>query len=177
MTVDHGLQVLLIGGRAGVGKTTVAYSVSAHLQELGVAHCHVEGDNLDAAYPKPADDPHGAGMTEANLAALWRNYSALGFRRLIYVNTVSVLESDLIVRAVGNVSCLVSVLLTGEEETVRQRLQMREHGDQLAVHVGRSQSAARTLDQQSPAGTHRVATDRRTPEEIAASIVTLTKWR
>jgi predicted ATP-dependent serine protease len=176
VVVDHGVQVLLIGGRAGVGKTTVAYSVSAQLQERGVAHCHVEGDNLDAAYPKPADDPHGTRMTEANLAALWRNYSAMGFRRLIYVNTVSVLEPDLIVRAVGDVSGLVSVLLTGADKTVRQRLQVREHGHQLSAHVERSRRTATALDEQAPIHTHRLATDGRTPQRIAADIITLTRW-
>lgn len=73
-------QVLLIGGRSGVGKPPVAYAISAQLHELGVAHCHVEGDNPDAAYPKPADDPSGTGPTEANPATLWRNYAARGYR-------------------------------------------------------------------------------------------------
>src|SRR4051794_28780248 len=79
-------QLLLVGGRSGSGKTTVAYAVSARLQELGVAHCHVEGDNLDAAYPKAPDDPRGTRLTEANLTALWRNYRLIGHHRLIYVN-------------------------------------------------------------------------------------------
>jgi MinD superfamily P-loop ATPase len=70
--------VLLLGGRAGVGKTTVGYAVSARLRQMAVAHCHVEGDNLDAAYPKPRDDPQGTRLTEANLSALWHNYAALG---------------------------------------------------------------------------------------------------
>jgi gluconate kinase len=177
VVVDHGVQVLLIGGRAGVGKTTVASSVSALLQEARVAHCHVEGDTLDAAYPKPGDDPLGTAMTEANLAALWANYTALGFRRLIYVNTASVLEPDLIVRAVGGVSHLVGVLLTGADETVRQRLQRREHGHHLTDHIARSDRAARVLEERSPVATHRLTTDRRTPEAIAADIVILTGWK
>jgi Adenylylsulphate kinase len=85
-------RVLLLAGRSGVGKTSVAYAVSARLQEVGVAHCHVEGDNLDAAYPKPADDPLGTRLTKDNLRALWQNYRSRGHFRLIYVNTVSVLE-------------------------------------------------------------------------------------
>jgi hypothetical protein len=39
-----------------------------------------------------------------------------------------------------------------------------------------SAAAAKTLEERSPAGTHRVATDRRAPGDIAADIVTLTGW-
>jgi molybdopterin-guanine dinucleotide biosynthesis protein len=83
-------EVLLIAGRSGSGKTSVSYEVSDQLHAAGVAHCLVDGDNLDTAYPKPAGDAHGIGLTEANLTALWHNYSAIGQRHLVYVNTVSV---------------------------------------------------------------------------------------
>lgn len=52
-------EVLLIGGRSGVGKTSVAFEVSELLQGADVAHCLIDGDNLDAAYPTTPDDPHG----------------------------------------------------------------------------------------------------------------------
>ena len=37
-------EVLLIGGRSGVGKSTLGWEVSRQLQEAGAAHCHIEGD-------------------------------------------------------------------------------------------------------------------------------------
>lgn len=70
--------VLLIGGRSGVGKTSVAAEASKLLQAAGVAHCLIDGDNLGAAYPKAPDDPHGSALAEANLRALWANYAAIG---------------------------------------------------------------------------------------------------
>ena len=170
------VEVLLIGGRAGVGKTSTAYEVSARLQALGVAHCHVEGDNLDAAHPKPADDPDGTRLTEANLAAVWANYAAAGHHRLVYVNTVSVLEPELVVRAVGGRAAVTGVLLTATDETVRVRLAGRETGSGLQAHLDRSRRAAALLEQRAPAGTHRVATDRRTVAEVAAVVVDLSGW-
>lgn len=41
--------VLLIGGRSGVGKSTVAAEVHRQLSEYGVHHAWIEGDNLDMA--------------------------------------------------------------------------------------------------------------------------------
>ncbi|PRY15807.1 hypothetical protein CLV37_10416 [Kineococcus rhizosphaerae] len=168
--------MLLIGGRAGVGKTSTAYEVSAQLQTLGIAHCHVEGDNLDAAYPKADDDPAGTRLTEANLAALWANYAASGHHRLVYVNTVSVLEPDLIVRAVGGRAEVTGVLLTASDETTRTRLGVREVGSGLQAHLERSRSMATLLEQRAPAGTYRVHTDGRSVVEVAADVIGFSGW-
>jgi predicted ABC-type ATPase len=173
-------QLLLLGGRSGSGKTTVAHEVSARLRKLGVAHCHVEGDNLDAAYPKAADDPRGRRLTEMNLAALWRNYRAIGHHRLIYVNTASVLGPQMITRAMGTVGLgavhLVAVELTARDETVAARLAAREGGSALAWHVERSRHMAHVLAQQSPPTTLRVGTDDRDVTSVAAEVIDLSGW-
>ena len=173
-------QLMLIGGRSGSGKTTVAYEVSARLQELGVAHCHVEGDNLDAAYPKPLGDPHGTRLTEANLAALWRNYRAIGQHRLIYVNTASVLEPQLFIRAMGagvtGEVDLVAFELTARDESVAARLAARERGSTLAQHLERSQHMAQVLAREAPPATLRISTDDRDVTSVAAELIDVSGW-
>jgi hypothetical protein len=172
----HRTEALLIGGRSGVGKTTVGWEVSAQLQHAGVAHCLVEGDNLDQAFPAPPDDPARTKLTEANLAALWRNYAALGHHRLIYTNTVSVLEPDLIARAVGGAPRIISVLLTAEDATAHHRLSAREIGSQLDVHLHRSAAMALHLEDAAPADVVRMPTDERPVAAIARDVVTATGW-
>ena len=167
---------LLIGGRAGVGKSTVGWEVSAQLQGLGVAHAYVEGDNLDQIFPAPEGDPTRSAITEANLAALWRNYTAAGCRRLIYTNTVSVVESDLIARAMGGEPRLTLVLLTAEDATARQRLGGREIGSQLEPHVTRGAKMARYLESTAPASVRRIVTDGRTVTDIAREVIAATGW-
>jgi hypothetical protein len=165
---------LLIGGRAGVGKSTLGWEVSAQLQDLQVAHAHVEGDNLDQIFPAPEGDPSRSGITEANLAALWRNYTAAGCRRLIYTNTVSVLEPDLIARAMGGEPRLTLVLLTAEESTARQRLAGREIGSRFEPHVARSAKMAVYLEDTAPASVLRIRTDGRTVTETAREVIAAT---
>lgn len=43
---------------------------------------------------------------------MWRNYDVAGYRRLIYINTVSVLESKSLSQAMGGGIRTIDVLLT-----------------------------------------------------------------
>ncbi len=173
---DPAFEALLIGGRSGVGKTTVGWEVSAQLRASRVAHCLIEGDNLDQAFPAPPDDPHRSAMTEANLAAIWGNYAALGYRRLVYTNTVSVLEPGLIGRAMAGAPRIVAVLLTADDETARRRLGTREIGSQLDAHVARSGSMARHLEATAPSSVVRVPTGGRAVTDVARDVIVATGW-
>jgi hypothetical protein len=173
---DERMEALLIGGRAGVGKTTAGLEVSVQLRAARIAHALVEGDNLDQIFPAPPGDPTRAHITEANLAALWRNYTALGCKRLIYTNTVSILESDLITRAMGGAARIIAVLLTADDATAQQRLSGREIGSQLDAHLLRSAKMATYLETTAPAWVHRIPTDGRNAVDIARDIITTTGW-
>jgi hypothetical protein len=170
------LSLLLIGGRSGVGKSSVGWEVSAQLQAAGVAHCFIEGDFLDQAYPAPADDPSRTELTRRNLTSLWRNYAELGYRRLIYTNTVSVLEQDLVVGAMGGDVTVTAVLLTIDDATANQRLSGRETGSQYQAHVARGEAAAKYLEAAAPAWVARLATDGTSVVEVAREAVQLTGW-
>ncbi len=171
-------EVLLIGGRAGVGKTTVAWEVSVLLRAASVPHAVVEGDFMGQVHPAPEGDPRRSGITESNLTAVWANYARLGHRRLIYTNTVSVLPeaADMFRRAMGARVRIVRVLLTASDETAIARLTGRELGSELEQEVAGSARKARLLDERSPADTVRVATDGRRVVDIAREVVAVTGW-
>jgi hypothetical protein len=176
MPQDERPEALLIGGRAGVGKTTAGWEVSVQLQAAQIAHALVEGDNLDQIFPAPSEDPTRSRITEANLAALWCNYAALGCRRLIYTNTVSILEPDLITRAMGGTARIIAVLLTADDDTARRRLSGREIGSQLDAHLVRSAKMATYLETTAPAWVRRIPTDGRNAIDIARDIINTTGW-
>lgn len=176
MTGGGGTEALLIGGRSGVGKSSVGWEIAALLKAADVAHTYVEGDTLDQTWPKPVGDPTLASLTEENLRALWRNFAARGQRRLIYTNTAAVLDADLVRRATGGATRCIGVLLTASEHTARGRLAAREIGSELDLHTRRSAQMAGRLDRESPAWVHRVATDDRTVTDIATEIIALAGW-
>ncbi|MFG2098006.1 hypothetical protein [Streptomyces sp. NPDC048612] len=171
-------EVLLIGGRAGVGKTTVGWEISALLRAATVPHCVIEGDYMGQAHPAPEGDPRRKKIAERNLTALWSNYAALGHRRLIYTNTVSVLtdNEEMFRRAMGRNVRLVRVLLTASDTTTRERLTGRELGSELAHELRSSARKARMLDEQAPADAVRVATDGRSVGDIAREVEAAAGW-
>ncbi|GAA2385488.1 hypothetical protein GCM10010420_04990 [Streptomyces glaucosporus] len=176
MTEHRGCEALLIAGRSGVGKSTVGWEVSALLRDAGTAHCLIEGDTLDQVHPAPPGDPHRSAITERNLAALWANYAALGHRRLIYTNTVSILEGGMFERTMGVPTRLVRILLTAGDATARARLAVRETGSQLDAHIRRGALMARRLEEQAPPDTVRVPTDGRSVTDIAREVLAAAGW-
>ncbi|WP_420894703.1 hypothetical protein [Streptomyces alboflavus] len=172
-----GPEVVLIGGRSGVGKSSVGWEVAAQLAAADIGHALIEGDFLDAVHPAPAGDPHRSRLTCRNLAALWANYADLGCRRLVYTNTAGVLPSEewLFTEAIGRPR-IVRILLTATDATAEQRLREREVGSELERHLRRSAFMARHLDDLVPPDTHRVPTDGRTVGDIAADVIRRAGW-
>jgi hypothetical protein len=170
------MDALLIGGRSGSGKSVVGWEVSARLRADGVAHAILEGDFMGQVHPAPADP---LALVERNLTAVWANFAALGHRRLIYTNTLSVMPemAPLFERALGPDVRLIRVLLTASEATARERLVARELGSELEDGLNASVARARVLDEGVAADTARIATDGRSVIDVASEIVALTGWR
>lgn len=165
-------EVLFLGGRSGVGKSSVAFELHAQLAALKIKHCVVEGDGLDLAFPHPWEHR----LAERNLAAVWANYSALGYRRMIYTNTVSVRFTRELAAALGDEPRITAVLLTATDETSSARLRGRIQGSDFQEHLNRSNTAAGELEHRTPPWVHRVPTDNRSVQDIAADLLPLIGW-
>ena len=168
-------EAMFIGGRSGVGKTSVAVEVHARLSATGVSHALIDGDYLDMAYPPPWEH----GLAERNLAAMWGNYRALGYRRLILLNTASVLPKviDSLTAAMGDAPTVRGVLLTCTQACARERMSRREIGSTLDGHLAASTDMASRLQRAAPGWVSRIATDDRTVGDIAAEVIELTGWQ
>ncbi len=164
--------MIFIGGRSGVGKSAVAFEMHRLLSERGIRHAVIEGDCLDLAYPAPWEHH----LAERNLAAMWGNYRQLGYRRLIYTNTVAVLEQASLIAAMGDSPVATSVLLRANDATAVQRLAARERGESLRQHIEHSSAAATRLDDHAGNDVHRVDTDDRSPALVADRIIKLSGW-
>ena len=166
-------ELLVIAGRSGVGKSSVAFEVSAQLAASNVSHALIEGDFLDLAFPPPRDER----LAEINLATMWANYRDGGYTRLIYTNTLSVLFADRIVAAMGGPVRVTSVLLACTDKTARERLALREIGSTLSEHIDRSRQAHTRLTASVPEAVVTVDTDGLSVIRIAMQVIALTGWQ
>lgn len=164
--------VIFIGGRSGIGKSTAAAALHYLLTELDFRHAYIEGDALDMAHPAPWD----LDMEERNLAAMWANYLDAGYERLVYTNTVSILQADGLIAAMGGEVDATLVLLRGSDATAADRLGRREHGASFDLHLERSTGMSKKLDHDAPGNVHRIDTDGLTPTEVAAKILAISGW-
>jgi hypothetical protein len=169
-------ELLLIGGRSGVGKTAAAIALHELLAERSVEHAVIEGDFLDLAYPVPHVAHASANLAERNLAAMWANYRGLGYRRLILTNTVSVLFSSSLASALGDDPAVTAVLLRATDDCVAQRLEHRSHGASFDGQLLHSSRTAVMLDEAVLEGTHLIDTDELTPSDVAVQIADLAGW-
>ncbi|WP_426976945.1 ATPase [Pseudarthrobacter sp. O4] len=144
----------------------------AQLSQRDVKHCVVEGDNLDLAYPAPWEHH----LAERNLSAVWNNYRGLGYRRMIYTNTVCVRFTDQLAAAMGDGPRITAVLLTSTDETAHARLRGRIQGVDLLEHINRSSTRARELEALTPSWVHRITTDGRSVEDVASELHALIGW-
>lgn len=91
---------------------------------------------MDEIRPAPDDDPRRTAITERNIAAVWANYTALGRRRLIYTNPVSILEEPMISRAMGGDGTRATcVLLTASEAAVKEPARWARNRVPLAARI------------------------------------------
>jgi ABC-type glutathione transport system ATPase component len=169
-------ELLVIGGRSGVGKSTAALALHELLAADGLQHAVIEGDYLDLAEPAPHLAHPLARLAERNLAAMWANYSELGYRRLVLTNTVAVLFAADLAAAMGDDPRVVSVLLRANDATTRARLGGRNTERDLAASVAASTLSGARLDADAPTAVHRLDTDGLLPQDIATRLRALTGW-
>lgn len=169
-------EVLFIGGRSGVGKSTAADALHELLAAADVRHAVIEGDTLDLAHPAPHAEHPEARLAERNLAAMWANYRELGHHRLVYTNTVSVLETARLASAMGDDPVVFAVLLRAGDDVTASRLQRRTGGALPVEQLAHSTRTAGRLDSATTDHVQRVDTDAMTPTDVARRLASLTGW-
>lgn len=85
--MQEAVEILLITGPAGIGKSTVCWEIGAQLAAANVPHVVIETDELDRVFPRPTAEelsalrPGTTDVSALNLAAMWETYRALGHTR------------------------------------------------------------------------------------------------
>jgi broad-specificity NMP kinase len=169
------IDVALLCGAAGVGKSTVAFELSRLLVAADVAHALVDTDELDRVHPWP---PHGLAPSELsrrNLASVWLNIAALGHDRLILVGVFVDLAAELPWIEDAVPGCRITVVrLRAERPELEQRVRQREIGSGAEDQLGRTLAQVSAID--DPPDVAQIDTSALDVSEVAELIVGMLGW-
>jgi len=168
------IEIVLIAGPAGVGKTTVANELSVQLRAAGVRHAVVDTDALDDVFPVPEEQWK---LTERHLAFVWQGYRELGISRLILTGVYLHEPKELAwIRRATTPDRVTLIRLDADEDTLDRRVRGREIGSALEDQLTRTRRQAVDLrervDQQAVVS----RTDNRSVVEIADELRRTLEW-
>ncbi len=169
-TVD----VLVICGAAGVGKSTTVHEVSHRLAADSMAHAVLDCDELDRIQPWPVPGLPTWEMARRNLAAVWANYADIGHHRLMLTGVFADLRQELpwIAEAVPGAAFTV-VRLTACLDVLRERVLRRETGGRAGERLERTARQLEEIAASDPPGTLVVDTAGQDVRAVADRVIAL----
>ncbi len=177
------MQIVLITGPAGVGKSTLCWEMSAQLAAAQIAHAVIETDELDRVFPRPSSEdlekiqPGTTDVSSINLAAIWSTYRGLGHSRLIMSGIMLHFDLDRrwILAAIPDARITV-VRMVATEPALLARLAQREIGSGAEEQAQRSLRQARRMANEGTEGVFVVPTDGKMPAELAEAVLRKIGW-
>lgn len=146
VTDTRTVQVLLITGTVGAGKTAVAREIGELLRKSGVTSAVIDLDSLSYVSPGVEDDRFNSRLVLRNLMAIWPNYASLGVDHVVLARFVAgVEELDAYRRAIPRATVTVCRVVA-PAEIVQERLHRREPGVARAFLVELSRTLEPEID-------------------------------
>lgn len=174
---DGRVEVLVLCGAAGAGKTATLWEVGHILRTHGVHHALIDTDELDRVWPTPETNEGLISISRRNLRALSKTYLSLGIRHFVLCGVMaSIAQSREWIESAFPGAAVTFVRLSAEQSTRGQRLRDREVGSGFDQEMEASDRAARYIQDHDRPGFPSVATDERSVREVAAQVLEVTHW-
>lgn len=177
--------VLWLSGATGVGKSSVGWAVFQEVFNAGIPTGFIDLEQIGLHRPDPGEAPGDHTVRARNLAAVWRNYRAVGARCLVVVGTAETPEVVRIYRNTLPAADLISCRLHAGRAELARRIGLRGQGggpvlpgDQIAglpdpllrQLVDKAAASAESLQHQG-IGDFWIDTDSRTAAEAARAVI------
>lgn len=167
------MRVIFLNGSTGSGKSRTAQAISAGLVANQVSHGVLDLDFVRLFWPAPDDDPFNQRLEIENMTLLADSFARRGAQVLVLAGVLESAEDRRAYESALATSMSVH-LLTVDPDVAGARLLRRHQDDPDDLrrwHLERHREMARKLLQGSTHD-HLVVLGTRTPDEVAAQILT-----
>lgn len=120
-TLVNNVDVLVLHGSPGSGKSTLSGAIADLLRESGLANAVIDLDDLTMVYPHPERS-----FALNNLRAIWPNYATIAGLRLVIPSVIADEDERVQLRAAVPGSRFVVCELTAPETVLKERVAARE---------------------------------------------------
>lgn len=170
------VQVLIIIGPVGIGKTSIADAISEILSEKSIHHAVIDLDHLRYAFPRPSTDWFHTKLGYKNLAAVWKNYQEVGVKCIIIPNVLEDREDIKHIEEAIPGAVVTVVRLTAPIETIHNRIKGREKSEKsLNWHLNRAVELNNKLEGKNVED-FTVSTENKSIKEIAEEVLEKGNW-
>lgn len=169
------VQVLLLSGPAGVGKSTLGWEIAAQLRRLGIAHVLLDSDELDRAWPLTTAEQDQ--LNRANLTAFWANAAALGHTRLVFIGVFlnAAAALDWITACIPGAS-ITRVVLDARDDELERRVRAREIGSEADEQWARTLAQSRRFRRRNASSADVLDTTGLAVPDLARQVIARAGW-
>lgn len=169
------VQVLLLSGPAGVGKSTLGWEIAARLRRLGIAHVLLDSDELDRAWPLTTAEQDQ--LNRANLTAFWANAAALGHTRLVFIGVFlnAAAALDWITACIPGAS-ITRVVLDARDDELERRVRAREIGSEADEQRARTLAQSRRFRRRNAGSADVLDTTGLAVPDLARQVIARAGW-
>jgi len=165
------VQVLVLHGSPGSGKTTLAEAIAERLRQADVANALIDLDSLSIVHPY-----QGRAFSRANLRAVWPNYAAVSHLKAI-LPLVVVDHDDLVdLKQLTDVKTFLVCELTAPRTILESRVISREPNEFWRSRVLDFVAMYHDRGDHDSIRDFQVSTHGRSVEQSAAEVIERCGW-
>jgi predicted kinase len=167
------INLLLITGSMGSGKTTILSEASDILTARNIPHASIDVDALGTAHLQPTVQNNQ--LMYQNLHSVWQNYAHAGLTRLLLARAIEDrTELQQCRNAVPNAE-IVICRLTASRKTMQDRVQTREIGTLQNTFIARVAELNSILDR-AHLEDFSLSNENRSVTEVAHEMLVRAAW-
>lgn len=168
------LQLLVLSGTVGVGKTTIGEEIHDVLSERKIANAFFDLDALRHQWPPTS--PWNADLLVEHLAALWPNLARRDVTHLVLAGVMETTQDLDRIREALPPATVTVIRLTAPAEVRASRLRDRmQPGEALDWHLARTVELEAILDT-SAVQMITVDNSDRAPKDVAVDVLERAGW-